>query len=487
MGTPLSGAAGSGGAGNHGDGSRPRPFGPATRYQDLSYWLSSVDEPLAPGPALPGDAEADVVIVGAGYTGLWTAYYLAGADPSLRIVVLEAEIAGYGASGRNGGWCSALFPTSLPALTRRHGRDRALAMQRAMRATVGEVGRVVAAEGIDCDWRQGGTVVLARTEAQLDRARAEVATAREHGLDPDDLVLLDAAEAAARCAAEGVRGGTYTPHCAAVHPAKLVRGLARAVRRRGVTIHERTPVTALRAGAAVTPYGTVRAPVVVRATEGYTPGLPGQRRTVAPVYSLMVATEPLPERTWARIGLAERETFSDHRHVIVYGQRTADGRLAFGGRGAPYHFGSRVAPRYDREPRVFAALRRALGELFPVLGPDVPISHTWGGPLGVARDWAASVGLDRSSGLAWAGGYVGDGVGTSNLAGRTLADLIRGAESDLTALPWVNHRSRRWEPEPLRWLAVNAGLRLMAAADEAELRTGRPSRRAAAFSRLLGQ
>ncbi|MBM0257326.1 FAD-dependent oxidoreductase [Micromonospora sp. 4G55] len=300
------------------------------------------------------------------------------------------------------------------------------------------------------------------------------------------VVLLDAAEASARCAAEGVLGATYTPHCAVVHPAKLVRGLARAVERRGVTIHERTQVTVIRAGAAVTAHGTVRAPVVVRATEGYTPGLPGQRRAIAPVYSLMVATEPLPAQTWDRIGLAERETFSDHRHVIIYGQRTADGRLAFGGRGAPYHFGSRVSPAYDREPAVFRALRRVLGELFPVLGPEVPVSHTWGGPLGVARDWSASVGLDRATGLGWAGGYVGDGVGTSNLAGRTLADLIRGVDSGLTTLPWVNHRSPKWEPEPLRWLAVNAGLKVMFSADAAEARKGRPSRRAAAFSRLLG-
>ncbi|MGK5738442.1 NAD(P)/FAD-dependent oxidoreductase [Micromonospora sp. URMC 103] len=455
-------------------------------YRDLSYWLSTVDDSLAPRPPLPGDTDADVAVVGAGYTGLWTAYHLARADPTMRIVVLERDIAGYGASGRNGGWCSALFPTSLTGLARRHGRDAAVAMQRAMQATVREVGRAVAAEGIECDWAPGGTVVLARSDAQLGRARAAVAEARAFGFGPEDLTLLDAREAADRCAAEGVRGGTYTPHCAAVHPAKLVRGLARAVERLGVTIHERTPVTAIRPGAALTPAGRVRAPVVVRATEGYTPGLPGQRRTVVPVYSLMVATEPLPAQTWARIGLAERETFADHRHMIIYGQRTADGRLAFGGRGAPYHFGSRVRPGFDREPAVFAALRRTLGELFPVLGPDVAVTHRWGGPLGVARDWSASVGLDRATGLAWAGGYVGDGVATTNLAGRTLADLIRGVASDLTTLPWVGHRSPRWEPEPLRWLAVNAGLHVMASADAAEARTGRPSRRAALFGRFLG-
>ncbi|MFS8478773.1 MAG: FAD-dependent oxidoreductase [Micromonosporaceae bacterium] len=455
--------------------------------RDLSLWLATADDDLSPRPTLLGDRDADVAIVGAGFTGLWTAYYLAVADPSLRIAVLEREFAGYGASGRNGGWCSALFPVSLSALARRHGRAAAVAMRRAMHDTVDEVGRVAAAEGIDCHWRKGGTIVLARTEAQLARARAEVAEAREFGFGEDDLALLDAAQASSRCAAEGTLGGTYTPHCAAIHPARLVRGLARTVERRGVRVYERTPVLALRPGRVLTAAGTVRAPIVVRATEGYTPALPGHRRVLAPVYSLMIATEPLPETVWRQIGLAGRETFADYRHLIIYGQRTADGRLAFGGRGAPYHFRSRVRPSYDRDPRVFAALRRTLTDLFPVLGPDVRITHRWGGPLGVPRDWFPSVGMDRATGLAWAGGYVGDGVATSNLAGRTLADLIRGEDSHLTSLPWVGHRSPRWEPEPLRWLGVNAGLRVMASADAAEARSRRPSRRARLFGRLLGQ
>lgn len=455
--------------------------------RDLSLWLATAEDDTPPRPALPGDCDVDVAIVGAGYTGLWTAYYLAVADPSLRVAVLEKEFAGFGASGRNGGWCSALFPVSLSALARRYGRDAAVAMQRALHATVDEVGRVVAAEGIDCHWRKGGTVVLARTEAQLARARAEVAEAREFGFGEDDLAFLGAAEARSRCAASRVLGGTYTPHCAAIHPGRLVRGLARVVERRGVRIYERTPVLGLRPGAVVTAAGTVRAPIVVRATEGYTATLPGHRRALAPVYSLMIATEPLPEAVWQEIGLAGRETFSDYRHLIIYGQRTADGRLAFGGRGAPYHFRSRIRSSYDRHPAVFAALRRTLIDLFPVLGPDVRITHTWGGPLGVPRDWFPSVGLDRATGLAWAGGYVGDGVGTTNLAGRTLADLIRGVDSDLTSLPWVGHRSPRWEPEPLRWLGINAGLWVMTSADRAEARSGRPSRRARLFGRLIGQ
>ena len=424
-----------------------------------------------------------MAIVGAGYTGLWTAYYLLGADPSLRVALVEQEIAGFGASGRNGGWCSALFPVSASRLAREHGRDAAVAQYRAMRDSVAEVVRVAATERIEADAALGGTVVLARTDPQLRRARAEVDAAREFGIDLD---LLDADAARRRLAATSVVGGTYTPHCAAIHPAKLARGLADAVEARGASIYEQTRASAIEPGVVHTERGTLRADVVVRATEGYTPRLAGQRRAIAPVYSLIIATEPLPQATWDEIGLAQRETFADHRHLIIYGQRTADGRMVFGGRGAPYHFGSRIDASYDRVPAVFAALQRTLGELFPVLR-DVEITHRWGGPLGVARDWHASVGLDRITGLAWAGGYVGDGVSTTNLAGRTLADLILRNDSPLADLPWVGHRSPRWEPEPLRWLGANAGLRAMTWADAAEARNGRSSRLAGAVNRLLGR
>jgi len=424
-----------------------------------------------------------VAIVGAGYTGLWTAYYLLGADPSLRVALVEQEIAGFGASGRNGGWCSALFPVSASRLASEHGRDAAVAQYRAMRDSVAEVVRVAATERIEADAALGGTVVLARTDPQLRRARAEVDAAREFGIDLD---LLDADAARRRLAATSVAGGTYTPHCAAIHPAKLARGLADAVEARGASIYEQTRASAIEPGVVHTERGTLRADVVVRATEGYTPRLAGQRRAIAPVYSLIIATEPLPQATWDEIGLAERETFADYRHLIIYGQRTADGRMVFGGRGAPYHFGSRIDASYDRVPAVFAALQRTLGELFPVLR-DAEITHRWGGPLGVARDWHASVGLDRITGLAWAGGYVGDGVSTTNLAGRTLADLILHNDSPLADLPWVGHRSPRWEPEPLRWLGANAGLRAMTWADAAEARNGRSSRLAGAVNRLLGR
>jgi glycine/D-amino acid oxidase-like deaminating enzyme len=456
-------------------------------YRELSYWLSSVDDDLTPRPALEGDLDVDVAIVGAGYTGLWTAYYLVTADPRMRIAVLEAQTAGFGASGRNGGWCSALLPQSPAALSHRHGRAAAVALLRAMESTVDEVGRVATVEGIDCHYAKGGTVVLARTEPQRQRALAEVRAAEPYGLD---IQWLGPDEATRRCGAAGVLGATYTPHCAAIHPARLVRGLARVVSSRGVALYEQTPVTRIEPGggrrpAALTPRGTVRADVVVRATEAYTPRLPGLRRRVVPLYSLMIATEPLPTSFWDTVGLAQRETFGDFRHLIIYGQRTADDRLAFGGRGAPYHWGSSVRPEFDRVPQVHEDLHRELRELFPALR-DARITHAWGGPLAAPRDWSASVGFDRRTGLARAGGYVGDGVGASNLAGRTLADLIRGVGSELTRLPWVDQRSRAWEPEPLRFLGINAMTRMMASADRVEERTSRPARRAALVNRLLG-
>lgn len=460
-------------------------------YARLSLWHQTSGD-LTPRPALSGDLDVDVAIVGAGFTGLWTAHYLARADPTLRIAVLEAEVAGYGASGRNGGWCSALFPASLDslaAIARRRdpssdGRAAALAQHAAMRETVDEVVRACATEDIDADLAKGGTVVVARSRAQLLRARQEVEHARSWGRGEDDLRLLGADEARDLLAASDVRGATYTPDCAAVHPGRLVRGLASAVERRGVQIFERTRVRVISPGRADTAHGRVRADVVVRATEGYTPRLQGQRRAVAPVYSLVIATEPLAPEVWAEIGLARRETFSDHRHLIIYGQRTADDRLVFGGRGAPYHFGSRIRPEYDRDERVFARLYATLVELFPVLR-GTRVTHAWGGALGIPRDWTASVGLDRSTGLAWAGGYVGDGVSTTNLAGRTLRDLVLGRDTDLVRLPWVGHRSRAWEPEPLRWLGINAGLRAAALSDAEESLTRCPSLVGRAMAPLL--
>lgn len=452
-----------------------------------SLWHASLDAAQwAPRAPLGTDIDVDVAIVGAGYTGLWTAYYLAERDPGLRIAVVEASTVGYGASGRNGGWCSALLPMSLDTMAAGHGRDAAVRLQREMFATVDEVGAVAAREGIDCHFVKGGTLVLARNPAHTGRLQAEIEHLRSYGFGEEDVAWLPATEARSRLAATDVEGAQFTPHCASIHPARLARGLAVAVERRGVAIYEDTPVTAIEPGRLRTERGTVTAEVVVRCTEAFTSSIAGLRRDIAPVYSLMVATEPLPASFFDAIGWAERSTFSDARRMVIYGQRTADDRIAFGGRGAPYHFGSALKPSFEQHRRVHDLLEQTLHELFPPLG-DVRITHRWGGAVGVPRDWQCSVGLDRTTGMAWAGGYVGDGVGTTNLAGRTLADLITGTTSELVDLPWVGHRSRRWEPEPLRWIGINSMVRLPIGIDRYEERHRRPERwRSAILDRMTG-
>jgi len=462
------------------------------KWRRLSLWWDGLSEQMLRRPVLASDIDVDVAIVGGGFSGLWSAYSLLERDPTLRVAVLEKEVAGFGASGRNGGWVSALFPTSDARLVADYGLDAARRMRMAMFNAVDIVGEVAAREGIDCRYQKGGTIVAARSQAQLVRAQEEVNDAFELGvIGKDDLVFLSSKEAANYFHPTNLLGATYTPHCAAIDPARLARGLALGVEKRGGVIYEGTRVEEIvpRKGATRPSVrcegGIVRADVVVRASEGWSATFRTSHRDVIPVYSLMVATEPLSPSMWSEIGLEKRTTFSDHRHLIIYGQRTADGRIAFGGRGAPYHFGSRINERFDLNEVVQKKLIEVVIDMFPAL-KDATFTHRWGGPLGVARDWMASVGYDRTSGVAWAGGYIGDGVSTTNLAGRTLADLILNQKSDLVTLPWVTHRSKKWEPEPLRWIGVNAGLSAMTWADARERKSGKPSRIAEIVSTFLG-
>nr|WP_279535906.1 FAD-binding oxidoreductase [Microcella frigidaquae] len=434
---------------------------------------------MTPRPALDGDVDTDVAIVGAGLTGLWTAYELQRRDPTLRIALIEKRIAGFGASGRNGGWASALFPASAASLEKRYGRESAIAMRQAMIDTVDEVGRAAAEAGVACDYAKGGTIVYARSEPQWRAAQDEVAAAQRLGVDRLELWGPDSVHA------RDARGAVYDPACARVHPAALVRGLARAVEQRGATIYEHTTAEHWETGRVRTDRGTVRARHIVLALEGYGAATAQLRRRILPLYSLMIATQPLDEAVWDELGIEHGQTFSDGRHLIIYGQRTADNRIAFGGRGARYHWGSTIRDEYDRVDRVFAHLVATLQEMFPQL-PPLEAEHRWGGPLGVPRDWHASVQYDPATGIGYAGGYVGDGLSTTNLAGRTLADLITGQDTALTRLPWVGHRSPDWEPEPLRFAGANAGLLAMTAADAEERATGRSSLIARAMSPLIG-
>ncbi|MER8041887.1 FAD-dependent oxidoreductase [Streptomyces sp. NPDC094032] len=434
----------------------------------ISFWYAQEGAP-APREPLPGDATADVCIVGGGYTGLWTAYYLKKAAPFLNVTVLEAKFCGYGASGRNGGWLYNGI-AGRDRYAQLHGHDAAVRLQHAMNDTVTEVVDVCAAEGIDADLHRGGVLEVALSPAQL--ARLKGFHAGELAFGEKDREMYGARETAERIRVAGAVGSSWTPHGARLHPVKLVKGLADAVEALGVTIHESTPVTEIRPKHAVTPYGTVRAPYVLRCTEGFTASLAGQRRTWLPMNSSMIATEPLTDAQWESIGWDGLETLGDMAHAYMYAQRTADGRIALGGRGVPYRFGSKTDNDGRTQPQTIEALREILVRFFPQLA-GVGVAHAWSGVLGVPRDWCATVTLDRSTGLGWAGGYVGSGVATTNLAARTLRDLVQqdsgqAGPTELTALPWVNHKVRKWEPEPLRWLGVQTMYAAFRGADRRE-------------------
>jgi len=445
------------------------------RNGEVSFWWQALGGFPTRRPSLPGPAEADVCIVGGGYTGLWTAYYLAGLRPDLRVVVLEAAFAGYGASGRNGGWVTAELPGSRARYARAAGGAPGVgALEAALRSTVDEVGRVCEAESIACDFVKGGRLSVATTPSQLARMREGLVAIRERGDGDDVYQLLSRGETRERVNVSGALGGLYAPASARIQPAALAAGIAAAAERRGVEIYEATPVSLTRpagpgqvGAVAQTKFGDVRARSVLRCTEGYTATLPGLRRALLPMNSHMVVTEPLGRAAWQEIGWAGCETLSDEAHAYMYAQRTADGRIALGGRGVPYRFASAVDHLGMTDESTVAALTGVLRRMFPAAA-GTRIEHAWCGVLGVPRDWCASVTYHPASGLGWAGGYTGHGVAAANLAGRTLADLVAGEQTPLTTLPWVGHRSKAWEPEPARWAGVHGLYALYRLADRLE-------------------
>ena len=433
---------------------------------NVSHWWQQIGAPKR-RPELPGYLAADVAIVGAGYTGLWTAYYLKQAKPELRVVVVEEKHVGYGASGRNGGWLTSAMTGGRAQYEPTHGRDAAERFQRAMNETVDEVIRVTEAEGIDADIKKGGEFNVAYTPAQEARIRAFAA--EEQSWRYTDLELLEAAEAKAKINVTNTRAAVWHPHAARIQPAKLVSGLAVACERLGVEIYERTRVVEIAPHSVITTHGTVSAEYIVRATEGFTANLKGLHRLWLPMNSSLIATEPLAAEVWDELNWNKGEVLGDFAHVYMYAQRTADDRIAIGGRGVPYKFGSKT----DTDGQTPESTARTLSEIMHRFFPatrGAKIDHVWSGVLGVPRDWAATVGLDKQTGIAWGGGYVGTGVTSTNLAGRTITDLILGNDTEIAGLPWVNHRVRKWEPEPLRWIATKGLYAAYGIADSQELK-----------------
>ena len=451
---------------------------------DVSFWYADIGLPV-PRPPLDGDTTADICIIGAGYTGLWTAWYLKQARPDLNILIVEKHFAGFGASGRNGGWLTGGFAWNHDRYLARGGEAGVRAMVSAMNGTVDEVIRVCTAQGIDADILRTDELMVATGPAQMVRLQAEVATRRHWG--EEGRVQAIGPEVQDRVRIPGAVGAMVVQGVARVQPAKLVQGLARAVAGNSVRIVEGTTVTGIAAGIVTTDHGQIRAPITLRCTEGFTATLPGQARTWLPLNSAQIVTEPLPSEIWQKIGWQGHEIIGDFANAYCYCQRTREGRIAVGARGVPYRYGSRIDANGAPDAETIRRLTAILHRHFPA-ARSARIDHAWCGVLAVPRDWCATVGFDPATGIGFAGGYVGVGVSTSNLAGRTLTDLALGHDTALTRLPWVNRPVRKWEPEPLRWLGVTGMYALLNAADRAEARGNtQASRMATLASRLMGR
>lgn len=450
---------------------------------DVSFWYADIGLPKTRRPSLTSDTSADVAIIGAGFTGLWTAYYLKKAQPDLDVVIVEKDFAGFGASGRNGGWCMGTFAWNHEAYARATSRAEVLEMVKHLATAVPEISRICAAEGIEADILRTEEMMLATNPAQLARMRAEIAH-RQHWGDGHRVRELTAAEVQQRISVPGVLGAMVVSGMTRIQPAKLVRGLAEAVERLGVRLYESTECLSYDKGEVVTAKARVSAPIILRCTEGFTAGIKGHKRDWLPLNSAQIATVPLPPEVWEKIGWQGHELLGDMNNAYCYCQRTREGRITVGARGVPYRFGSKMDRNGAPDAETIRRLTAVLHQHFPEAA-KYPIDHAWCGVIGVPRDWCATVGLDRDTGLGWAGGYVGTGVSTSNLAGQTLADLALGRDTALTRLPWVNRRVRQWEPEPLRWLGVHLMYKLLHIADAREARLAIPPSRFAAFGNWL--
>lgn len=447
----------------------------------ISHWMTRADAVNAAEhsnrhASLPTD-EQDLVIVGGGLTGLWTAYYAITRHPEWKVTVLEAEQVGYGGSGRNGGWLSTLIPGNRAVYARsaeRQGRDGVEAVrsfQREMSGAIEETLRVAEAEGIDADQYRGGQLQAATTPAALKRMRGTYAANLRNGYEEDALELLSADELKSRVNIAPALGGMYYRDTARVDPAKLTLGLARAVEAKGVRIFERAAAKRIDPGTVVASRGVVHGRTVLSCVEAYTseiesaaPGF-GSRQLI-PVNSSMIVTAPLSEADWERIGWNGLECLNDGAHTFVYAQRTADGRIAIGGRGTPYAYNSGTPGLGTVDDSTIQTLKDRLAYFFP--GVRFSIDHAWRGAIGVTRDWCAGIFFDPETRIGTARGYAGHGLTATNLAARTLLDRGSGEWTELTALPWNDHDSGVWEPEPIRWTGVHSMYRLFGIADRWE-------------------
>jgi glycine/D-amino acid oxidase-like deaminating enzyme len=423
------------------------------------YWRET--EPVSPGPPLEGSLRCDVCIVGGGYTGLWAAHFLKEAEPSLDVHVVEAQWAGAGASGHNDGYAMTVLDMSLHHLVVHHGVERAAAAHRAVVQSISEMGEFCERHGVDAELEPNGFLSLATNAGQYWRIERDYEAAVRIGAGAD-FELFDADGARSRVDSPNLVGGMKERPGTILNPHKLVRGIARVVREQGVTIHERTPALRIEGGqpaTVATGTGTISADQVVVATNAYQHSFRQFRSKVIPIWSYTLVTEPLSDEQLARVLWPGREGFEDKRNYITIGRFTADNRVLWAGRFAPYFRGNDMDIRHIRNERVHGELREAFAQFFPAWS-DVRFSHAYGGCVAITTSFVPCFGR-RDDGIVYGFGYNGHGVAPSHTGGKVLRDLVLRRDSDFTNLLFVNARERDFPPEPVRSLGAKLTERLL--------------------------
>lgn len=428
-------------------------------------------DPYTPGPALVGNVSVDVAIVGGGFTGLWTAHFLLRADPSLKLAVIERDVVGYGASGRNGGFAMTLLSRSLHDLVQAFGAEPARAAHAAVARSVDAIGGFSAEYEVPCDYQKNGFIGVATDDSHVERIEADRRAAETLGITdiryrPGDDLRREIRSPLYRC-------GLEEETCALVNPARLARGIARVVRQQSGIVYEQTAVERIDrddSGAKVhTKQGTVHAKKVVLATNAYSVQFPEFHRLLVPLYSYIVLTEALSEGQWASVGWQGKQGLEDKRTYIHYFRPTADGRILMGGEDAPYYFGSSIGPQHDRNTRVFDRLRRDLQDIYPQLA-GIRFTHQWGGPVAITARFVPTFGTMAGGRIHYGFGYSGHGVAPTHLGGQILRDLVLDRQTELTELCFVRTKPVSFPREPLRYFGMNLARRRLLVQD----RKGKP-------------
>ena len=434
---------------------------------EASVWWSSATHPsFTPGELF---RKWDVLIIGGGYSGMWTAHHLLNSSPNLSIAILEAHQVGSGASGRNGGWASALYPIEDHELAKFSNAQNISNLHTELEKSIDEIGQFAEQSEEYVAFIKSGSLTVARSSAQFERIKM--------GLLPQESIL-DKDQTLKQIQMSQTVGASFNPDCATINPTQLVIALAKSLAHRGVHIFENTYADVSSDGEVKVAGKVIDSKFVVRAIEAYHE----KNREQIPIYSLMIATEPLPDEFWNKYGLENHQTFHENRHLVTYAQRTSDNRIAMGGRGAPYKWGSARSNESEQHAKIHKQLRETAIEWFPEL-KNYSFTHAWGGAVAIKRDWAPYLQWDGRFGAF--GGYVGDGVTLSYLAANSMADLILGKDTVRSTLPYVGWKSAQWEPEPFRWLGVNLGIKLSELADIEEMITKRPSLLGKLIEKLL--